>query len=121
MRHIGSHSIDRGFTDPVRDVFTIFFSSRGRKVNNQARLLLHHHSGSIATSNVMGSHPNREHAVPEGRRKFPECGVETTLLTALFGLITVPGIIHEQIKPALLSLHAVKHSTDLRIITMITV
>jgi hypothetical protein len=46
--------------------------------------------------------------------------METALLASLLGLITAPGIIDEQIKPALLGADAVKYSADLIIIAMVT-
>src|SRR5919108_4072147 len=120
MRHVGGHPVKRSFTDPVRDIFTILFSCRGREMNNQARLLLHHNSGSIATGDIVGSDPDIEHGIPKRRREFPERSVETALLTSLLGLITGPSIIDEHVKPTLLAVNAVKHGPDLGVITMIT-
>jgi len=47
--------------------------------------------------------------------------VEAALLTPLLGLIPTPGIIDEQIKPALLTTNAVNYGLYLCVIAMIAV
>src|SRR5215213_9479626 len=120
MRHIGSHPIDCGFTDPVCNIFTILFSRCGSEMDNQARLLAYHHSGSITTGDIVGANPNCKHAIPKRWWEFPERGVEAALLAALLGLITSPGIIHEKIESALLAVNAVEDFAHLGVIGMIT-
>jgi len=115
--HSIGHLIDGALRQEVGERLEIFTTIIKGGVNDQSLLMRNHQAGSQSAGGVVGSYASHKHGIPTPERLLPEWTWDQTI-RILF--VATPDVIHQDIKPPLLSFYPSKQALHLLIDCVIT-